>query len=117
MVHREASENELLSCYIIFSSAFSPPALSRFTTFHKMQHRRLNYTGALAACRANYTDLATVYTDEDNENLKNMTASLRHFGWFIGLYRSQPSEKWSNGDDVTFSNLKEIMENQTAVLL
>ncbi|KAL6467457.1 hypothetical protein MHYP_G00231340 [Metynnis hypsauchen] len=63
---------------------------------------------ARAACRTNYTDLVTVYSDEENTaltNLINMTGSSK--AW-IGLNRNQSSDKWSNGDDVTFSNLTRV---------
>ncbi|KAF4075559.1 hypothetical protein AMELA_G00235600 [Ameiurus melas] len=62
----------------------------------------MNQTEAQAACRENYTDLVTVYSDEDSDNMKMKTCVSD--GW-IGLYRSVFSEKWSNGDPVTFRNL------------
>ncbi|XP_053083662.1 macrophage mannose receptor 1-like [Pangasianodon hypophthalmus] len=63
----------------------------------------MNQTEARAACRENYIDLVTLYTDEDNTELYNMMTYM-YWGW-IGLYRGQFSEKWSNGDPVTFRNL------------
>ncbi|KAG9278350.1 macrophage mannose receptor 1-like, partial [Astyanax mexicanus] len=72
------------------------------TTFHLIE-KNLTQSEARAACRENYTDLVTVYNDED------ITALIRLTGigsaW-TGLYRNQSSVKWSNGDDVTFSNLE-----------
>ncbi|XP_047662667.1 macrophage mannose receptor 1-like [Tachysurus fulvidraco] len=68
----------------------------------------MNQTEARKACREKYTDLVTVYSDEDNTKLyKRVTDRknrLDQTGW-IGLYRSNFSEKWSNGDPVTFRNL------------
>ncbi|KAF4076901.1 hypothetical protein AMELA_G00220300 [Ameiurus melas] len=83
--------------------AFSPPVHSRLSTFHIIQSD-MNQTEARAACRENYTDLVTVYSDEDSTELYNMTMTYGYWSW-IGLYRSVFSEKWSNGDPVTFRNL------------
>uniref|UniRef100_A0A3B1K8W3 C-type lectin domain-containing protein n=1 Tax=Astyanax mexicanus TaxID=7994 RepID=A0A3B1K8W3_ASTMX len=55
---------------------------------------------ARAACRENYTDLVTVCSEEENTALINLINSK---AW-IGLQRSDNSSKWSNGDEVTFSN-------------
>ncbi|MCJ8748307.1 hypothetical protein PDJAM_G00163290 [Pangasius djambal] len=63
----------------------------------------MNQTAARAACRGNYTDLVTVDSDEHNTELYYMM-TYEYDGW-IGLYRGQSSEKWSNGDPVTFRNL------------
>ncbi|KAB5535396.1 hypothetical protein PHYPO_G00117230 [Pangasianodon hypophthalmus] len=90
-------------CYgEISSTAFSPPVHSRLTTFHLIPVH-MNQTEARAACRENYIDLVTLYSDEDNTELDNMMTYM-YWGW-IGLYRGQFSEKWSNGDPVTFRNL------------
>ncbi|XP_053343136.1 macrophage mannose receptor 1-like [Clarias gariepinus] len=90
------------------STAFSHPVNSSLTTFQYIQGYRIQ-TDARTACRGNYIDLATLYSDEDNTELYNlmMTPGGGAGGWFgwIGLYRGQFSEKWSNGDPVTFSNL------------
>ncbi|XP_072525577.1 lymphocyte antigen 75-like [Salminus brasiliensis] len=63
----------------------------------------MNQTAARAACRANYTDLVTVCSEEDNTALINLTKTNSTV--WIGLQRGQNSTKWSNGDEVTFSNL------------
>ncbi|KAG9278358.1 macrophage mannose receptor 1-like [Astyanax mexicanus] len=69
---------------------------NRFKTFHLIE-KNLTQSEAREACRENYTDLVTVYNDED------ITALIRLTGigsaW-TGLYRNV---KWSNGDKVTFS--------------
>ncbi|KAL6463041.1 hypothetical protein MHYP_G00274320 [Metynnis hypsauchen] len=90
----------LLLLFLLLSG-FSPADQSRLRTFHLIE-KRMNQSEARAACRANYTDLVTVYSDEDNTDLTNLTGSS---GAWIGLNRNQSSDKWSNGDDVTFSNL------------
>ncbi|KAI4893623.1 hypothetical protein NFI96_008846, partial [Prochilodus magdalenae] len=92
--------------FLIFLSGVSPADQSRLRTFHLIEER-MNQSAARAACRTNYTDLVTVYSDEDHaalDNLINMTGFYSDGGW-IGLTRNQSSDKWSNGADVTFSNL------------
>ncbi|XP_053342482.1 macrophage mannose receptor 1-like isoform X2 [Clarias gariepinus] len=87
-----------VSVLLLVLSVFSSPVHSNITTFHVIP-ALMNQTDARAACRGNKTDLVTVSSDEDNTELYNLGS-----GW-IGLYRGQFSEKWSNGDPVTFSNL------------
>ena len=65
----------------------------------------MNPTEAHIVCRTNYTDLVTVYSDEDNTALDNLISTTAIISAWIGLNRNQYSIKWSNGDDVTFSNL------------
>ncbi|KAI5616965.1 secretory phospholipase A2 receptor, partial [Silurus asotus] len=73
-------------------------------TFHLL-YRFMNQTEGRAACRENHIDLITVYSDGDNADLYNMTQKAgSNYGW-IGLIRGQFSEKWSNGDPVTFRSL------------
>ncbi|XP_053508267.1 macrophage mannose receptor 1-like [Ictalurus furcatus] len=93
-----------VSVLVLLLSAFSPPVHSRLTTFQIIPSY-MNQTAARAACRDNYIDLVTVYSDEDNTKLNNMTEKAGISGGWIGLYRSNFSEKWSNGDPVTFRNL------------
>ncbi|KAF5909006.1 macrophage mannose receptor 1-like, partial [Clarias magur] len=92
----------------ISSTAFSSPVNSSLTTFQYILGSR-NQPDAQAACRGNYIDLATVYSDEDNTQLDNLLRKAGGGAWtwagWIGLYRSQFSVKWSNGDPVTFSNM------------
>ncbi|KAF4076902.1 hypothetical protein AMELA_G00220310, partial [Ameiurus melas] len=89
-----------VSVLLLLLSAFSPPVHSSLSTFQIIPSE-MNQTAARAACRENYIDLVTVYSDEDNTELYNM---MTYWTW-IGLYRSVFSEKWSNGDPVTFRNL------------
>ncbi|XP_053508209.1 macrophage mannose receptor 1-like [Ictalurus furcatus] len=91
-----------VSVLLLLLSAFSPPVHSRLTTFQIIPSG-MTQTAARAACRDNYIDLVTVYSDEDNTDLYNMKP-YGNWRW-IGLYRSVFSEKWSNGDPVTFRNL------------
>ncbi|XP_066512649.1 macrophage mannose receptor 1-like [Hoplias malabaricus] len=81
-----------------------PADQSRLRTFHLIE-KRMNQSEARAACRTNYIDLVTVYSEEDNAALSDLVKNSTFLPW-IGLYHSQPSAKWSNGDNFTFSDLK-----------
>ncbi|XP_066514489.1 macrophage mannose receptor 1-like [Hoplias malabaricus] len=72
----------------------------RLRTFHIIE-KQMNRSEAQTACRAYYTDLVTVYSEEENTVLSGICSA------WIGLYRNQSnwSGKWSNGDDVTFNNI------------
>ncbi|XP_047662664.1 L-selectin-like [Tachysurus fulvidraco] len=95
-----------VSVLLLLLSAFTPPVQSQLTSLHIIPGD-MNQTEARKACRENYTDLITVYSDEDNTKLAELVIKTGvHSGW-IGLYRSDFSEKWSNGDPVTFRNLTE----------
>ncbi|XP_072525574.1 macrophage mannose receptor 1-like [Salminus brasiliensis] len=85
------------------SPVFSPAQQGCLRTFHLIG-MNMTQTEARAACRANYTDLVTVYDVEDITALINLTGIGS--AW-TGLYRNpvQSSTKWSNGDEVTFSAL------------
>ncbi|XP_058274032.1 macrophage mannose receptor 1-like [Hemibagrus wyckioides] len=89
---------------LLLFSASSPPVHSLLTSLHFIPGDMI-YTEAREACREKYTDLVTVYSDEENTELYNrMIKDGISYSW-IGLYRGQFSEKWSNGDPVTFRNL------------
>ncbi|KAG7319398.1 hypothetical protein KOW79_016541 [Hemibagrus wyckioides] len=93
-----------VSVLLLLLSASSPPVHSLLTSLHFIPGDMI-YTEAREACREKYTDLVTVYSDEENTELYNrMIKDGISYGW-IGLYRGQFSEKWSNGDPVTFRNL------------
>ncbi|XP_051544603.1 macrophage mannose receptor 1-like [Myxocyprinus asiaticus] len=75
---------------------WAPPsdAAGRLRTFHLETKNDPN--AARDICRNKYTDLVTVYDHKENKELSNITCH------WIGAYRNNTSEKWSNGDDVTF---------------
>ncbi|XP_053343133.1 macrophage mannose receptor 1-like [Clarias gariepinus] len=52
----------------------------------------MNQTDARAACRENYTDLVTVYSDEDNTELYNLMMKAGGGGGWIGLYHDASSQ-------------------------
>ncbi|XP_060769842.1 secretory phospholipase A2 receptor-like [Neoarius graeffei] len=99
-----------VSLLFLLLSAFSPPVRSRLTAFHFIP-RNMTWTEAQTACRESYTDLVTVYSDEDNTELETMMNNTNISDGWIGLHRCKDSgnsgcsEKWSNGDAVTFRNL------------
>uniref|UniRef100_A0A4W4FBN9 C-type lectin domain-containing protein n=1 Tax=Electrophorus electricus TaxID=8005 RepID=A0A4W4FBN9_ELEEL len=74
-------------------------------TFHIIGDVSLTQSEAQAVCRRNYTDLVTVHSEEENTVLVNLTKMVYPSTAWIGLYRNQPSCKWSNGDAVTFRNM------------
>ncbi|KAF5909001.1 macrophage mannose receptor 1-like, partial [Clarias magur] len=59
---------------------------SSLTTFQFIP-RRINQTESRAACRENYIDLVTVYSDENNTELYNLTMKAGGGRGWIGLYR------------------------------
>ncbi|KAI5623598.1 secretory phospholipase A2 receptor, partial [Silurus asotus] len=62
---------------------------------------------AQAACTGNYSDIVTVYSHEDNTELVKTLMMAGVDGGWIGLHYNKLSEKWSNGDPVTYRNLTE----------
>ncbi|XP_051544608.1 macrophage mannose receptor 1-like [Myxocyprinus asiaticus] len=64
---------------------------------------KMNLNTARDHCKSHFTDLVTVYDQQDNAEL---TQKARPSGAWIGAYTSNRTNKWSNGDEVTFSKLK-----------
>ncbi|MGH0179464.1 UNVERIFIED_CONTAM: hypothetical protein FKN15_020757 [Acipenser sinensis] len=66
-----------------------------------------SWSEAQSYCREKHTDLATVHSQEEAEQLLNITGdSLSDTAW-IGLYRDDTQNwQWSNSDDVIYSNWK-----------
>uniref|UniRef100_A0A9J8C902 C-type lectin domain-containing protein n=1 Tax=Cyprinus carpio carpio TaxID=630221 RepID=A0A9J8C902_CYPCA len=58
---------------------------------------------AVNECRTSYTDLATVYDQQDNIKLRTLLSNVtgNPSGW-IGAQTGSSSKKWSNGDEVTY---------------
>ncbi|XP_016371939.1 lymphocyte antigen 75-like [Sinocyclocheilus rhinocerous] len=65
---------------------------------------RFTRTLAVNACRTNYTDLATVYDQQDNIQLRTLLINVPDppSGWIGAKIGNSNRNKWSNGDDVTF---------------
>ncbi|XP_076846207.1 macrophage mannose receptor 1-like isoform X4 [Brachyhypopomus gauderio] len=91
-------------CYHSNATVFSAPGGNRLRTFYIIVDESLTQSEAQTACRRNYTDLVTVYSEEDNSVLANLTEEAGLYAAWIGLQHSRPSYKWSNGDAVTFRN-------------
>ncbi|XP_047662654.1 secretory phospholipase A2 receptor-like [Tachysurus fulvidraco] len=88
---------------LIFSASTSP-VHSHLTSFHFVPGC-MNQSEARQACRDKYTDLVTVYSDKDNSELAKLVIKDGVGSGWIGLSRNNLSEKWSNGDPVTYRNL------------
>ncbi|XP_060713780.1 macrophage mannose receptor 1-like isoform X2 [Tachysurus vachellii] len=93
-----------VSVLFFLLSASTPPVQSQLTSLHIILGD-MNQTQAQKVCRENYTDLVTVYSDEDNTKLAELVIKAGNVSGWIGLYRSNFSEKWSNGDPVTFRKM------------
>ncbi|XP_036412608.1 macrophage mannose receptor 1-like [Colossoma macropomum] len=89
---------------LFFLAGFSIADLKCLRTFDIIE-KKMNVSEARAACRTNYTEIVTVYSDEENTALTNLTNMTNISTAWIGLTHKQSSNKWSNGEDVTFSNL------------
>ncbi|XP_067284774.1 secretory phospholipase A2 receptor-like [Pseudorasbora parva] len=74
-------------------------ATGRLRSFHLID-TTMTINEALNGCRRNYTDLATIYDEEENKELVDIlnSQSDENSGW-IGARNC----KWSNGDSVTFT--------------
>lgn len=66
----------------------------------------MNWTDAQTYCRKHYTDLASVRSSAENEEIKNLVES---FSW-IGLYRE--SWKWSDGQLMRMASFSNWDDNQ-----
>ncbi|KAK1155038.1 C-type lectin-like, partial [Acipenser oxyrinchus oxyrinchus] len=64
-----------------------------------------SWSAAQSYCREKHTDLATVRSQEEAQQLLTIAgASLSDSAW-IGLYRDDTQNwEWSNSDDVIYSN-------------
>lgn len=88
-----------------FSSAFPlSNAEGRLREF-KLINGEFTRDLAVNECRTNYTDLATVYDQQDNIKLRTLLINVTGYpsGW-IGAQIGSSSKKWSNGDEVTYKN-------------
>ncbi|XP_058629676.1 macrophage mannose receptor 1-like [Onychostoma macrolepis] len=88
---------------LLLLCAFPPStAKGRLRQFYKGL-KDVQRMDAVNECRTNYTDLVTVYDQQDNMELSKLLISPPSIpsGW-IGAHIVQPSKKWSNGDEVTY---------------
>ncbi|CAB1345754.1 unnamed protein product [Coregonus sp. 'balchen'] len=89
---------------LLCASVCCTAALSHLRQFHLIG-KRLFWTKAQDYCRTHYTDLVTVYNQEEAEQLIQLMTSNGSYTAWIGLNRTKPSPKWSNGDPVDFTPL------------
>uniref|UniRef100_A0A4W5MEP1 C-type lectin domain-containing protein n=1 Tax=Hucho hucho TaxID=62062 RepID=A0A4W5MEP1_9TELE len=81
------------------SGVFRTAALSHLRQFHLI-HKYIFWTEAQNYCRNHYTDLVTVYNQEEAEQLiQLMTSNDSSLAW-IGLKRKEHRQNLSNEDDV-----------------
>ncbi|XP_051546762.1 secretory phospholipase A2 receptor-like [Myxocyprinus asiaticus] len=93
--------------------AFPPSvAAGRLREFH-LTETKLPLTEARESCKQNYTDLVTVYDEQDNMELTKILKEKNTNSAWIGAYlhKTNTTVKWSNGDKVTFRNITGIFSN------
>ncbi|MGH0182266.1 UNVERIFIED_CONTAM: hypothetical protein FKN15_008882 [Acipenser sinensis] len=84
-------------------SGFCVPAYNQIRK-HVFVETVKNWSGAQSYCREKHTDLATVRSQEEAEQLLNITGASLGDSW-IGLYHDDTQNwQWSNSDDVIYSN-------------
>lgn len=76
--------------------------LGRSTVYHFI-NQKMNWTNAQSYCRENFSDLATISDEEDNEKAFLLRTDKSANVW-IGLHKSNGSKVvWSNGDNSSFT--------------
>uniref|UniRef100_A0A668AHN7 C-type lectin domain-containing protein n=1 Tax=Myripristis murdjan TaxID=586833 RepID=A0A668AHN7_9TELE len=87
-----------LKIYVyIFSGDVKAQGQSRFILVR--EHK--NWTEAQSHCRQNYTDLASVRNQSENEEIFSLVSDHEEAVW-IGLFRD--GWKWSDGSAMSFNN-------------
>ncbi|XP_051748325.1 uncharacterized protein LOC127511521 [Ctenopharyngodon idella] len=76
-------------------------ASGRLRSFHLINEQQMSINQARKICRSNYTDLVTIYDNDENLELVNILKNSSLSDGWIGA----SSCKWSNDDPVTFTNL------------
>ncbi|KAK6477867.1 snaclec bitiscetin subunit alpha-like [Huso huso] len=88
---------------ILLLAGFYVPAYNQIRK-HVFVETEKSWSEAQSYCRENHTDLATVRSQEEAEQLLNITGASLRDSW-IGLYRDDTQNwQWSNSDDVIYSN-------------
>ncbi|XP_058865065.1 putative C-type lectin domain family 20 member A [Acipenser ruthenus] len=89
---------------ILLLAGFCVPAYNQIIK-HVFVNTLKSWSAAQSYCRKNHTDLATVHSQEEAQQLLNIAgASLNTSAW-IGLYRDGTQNwQWSNGDDVIYKS-------------
>ncbi|KAK6469578.1 snaclec coagulation factor IX/factor X-binding protein subunit B3-like [Huso huso] len=94
-----------LNIFLLFFLGLCVPASNQIRKVYVETVK--SWSEAQSYCREKHTDLATVRSQEEAEQLLNITGdSLNDTAW-IGLYRDDTQNwQWSNSDDVIYSNWK-----------
>ncbi|XP_058869015.1 macrophage mannose receptor 1-like [Acipenser ruthenus] len=88
---------------ILLLAGFCVPAYNQIRK-HVFVETKKSWSEAQSYCREKHTDLATVCSHEEAEQLLNITGASLGDSW-IGLYRDDTQNwQWSNSDDVIYSN-------------
>ncbi|XP_056312141.1 macrophage mannose receptor 1-like isoform X2 [Danio aesculapii] len=104
----------MMFLHVLLLFCASPPSAAegRLRQFYRLNNKT-NVSVAESLCRVNYTDLVTVYDQQDNNKLLQLLKnSSSQQGW-IGVYRGNYSLKWSNGDEVSYSRYSPSHSDQT----
>uniref|UniRef100_A0A674ETS3 Si:dkey-61f9.1 n=1 Tax=Salmo trutta TaxID=8032 RepID=A0A674ETS3_SALTR len=86
--------------FLLCAGVCCTAALSRLRQFHLKKTTTLEWTEAQDFCRKNYTDLVTLYNEEESKQLIQLKTSHSSYKAWIGLHRKEYSLKWSNGNIV-----------------
>ncbi|XP_058871696.1 snaclec bitiscetin subunit alpha-like [Acipenser ruthenus] len=88
---------------ILLLAGFCVPAYNQIRK-HVFVKTVKSWSDAQRYCREKHTDLATVRSQEEAEQLLNIAGASLGDSW-IGLYRDDTQNwQWSNSDDVIYSN-------------
>uniref|UniRef100_H2ZTL4 C-type lectin domain-containing protein n=1 Tax=Latimeria chalumnae TaxID=7897 RepID=H2ZTL4_LATCH len=91
----------MLAYYMCFSGSRSSGDLR----YHFIKEKK-TWFEARDTCRENYTDLVSITSQQEQDNIKNLVGG--DYVW-IGLY--QNPWQWSNGDEASFQNWDEVEPN------
>ncbi|KAL0962668.1 hypothetical protein UPYG_G00343720 [Umbra pygmaea] len=81
---------------LLCAGVYFPVSLSRLRQFILVKNETI-WNESRDNCRKIYTDLVTIYNQEDFHLLANLVNESKPSVW-IGLTRTKPNLQWSNGD-------------------
>ncbi|KAK1151452.1 snaclec bitiscetin subunit alpha-like [Acipenser oxyrinchus oxyrinchus] len=88
---------------ILLLAGFCVPAYNQIRKYVFVETVK-SWSEAQSYCREKHTDLATVCSQEEAQQLLTITGASLWDSW-IGLYRDDTQNwQWSNSDDVIYSN-------------
>ncbi|KAK1139766.1 C-type mannose receptor 2-like, partial [Acipenser oxyrinchus oxyrinchus] len=99
----ESAVMENRGLLILLLAGFCVPAYNQIRK-HVFVETVKSWSEAQRYCREKHTDLATVRSQEEAEQLLTIAGASLRDSW-IGLYRDDTQNwQWSNSDDVIYSN-------------